>query len=113
MQDLKATEANYTPLSPLSFIRRAASVYSTQPAVVYTGNSFNWATAYKRARRLASALISLGVDKNSTVSIMAPNVPALFDAHFGVPMAGAVLNPLNTRLDAAYLAACRSESADH
>ena len=104
MQDLKATEANYTPLSPLSFIRRAASVYSTQPAVVYTGNSFNWATAYERARRLASALISLGVDKNSTVSIMAPNVPALFDAHFGVPMAGAVLNPLNTRLDADIIA---------
>ena len=99
MQEFGATAANYTQLSPLSFIRRAASVYAAQPAVVHGDTDYDWATAYARARRLASALRDRGVGKNDTVSIMAPNVPALFDAHYGVPMAGAVLNPLNTRLD--------------
>ncbi|MDD9906108.1 MAG: acyl-CoA synthetase [Rhodospirillaceae bacterium] len=100
MTDSSATGANNTPLSPLSFLRRAATVYPNQPAVVHGDISYDWATAYARARRLASALSKRGIGKNSTVSIMAPNIPALFDAHFGVPMAGAVLNPLNTRLDA-------------
>ena len=100
MQKSGASTANSTPLSPLSFIRRAAKVYPTQPAVVHSGTSYNWATAYMRARRLANAFVKIGVGKNTAVSIIAPNVPALFDAHFGVPMAGAVLNPLNTRLDA-------------
>lgn len=98
--ELGTTAANYTPLSPLSFIRRAATVYPTRLAVVHGQFRYDWATAYARARRLASALHNLGVAKNCTVSIMAPNVPALFDAHHGVPMSGAVLNPLNTRLDA-------------
>ncbi len=104
MQNSDASDANCTPLSPLSFIRRAAKVFPTQPAVVHGAISYDWATAYMRARRLASALSQIGVGKNCTVSIMAPNVPALFDAHFGVPMAGAVLNPLNTRLDAETIA---------
>lgn len=101
---MKNSSANHTPLSPLSFLRRAATVYATQSAIVHGEFTYDWATAYRRARRLASALTRNGVGKNSTVSIMAPNVPALFDAHFGVPMAGAVLNPLNTRLDATTIA---------
>ncbi len=100
MGDFGAKPANYTPLSPLSFIRRAATVYPKHPAVMHGDIQYDWATAYARARRLASALQLQGIGKNSTVSIMAPNVPALFDAHHGVPMCGAVLNPLNTRLDA-------------
>ncbi|NKB57235.1 MAG: AMP-binding protein [Alphaproteobacteria bacterium] len=100
MQDFGATAANYTPLSPLSFMRRAATVHPSHPAVMHGDFQYDWATAYARARQLASALQTLGIGKNSTVSIMAPNIPALFDAHYGVPMAGAVLNPLNTRLDA-------------
>ncbi len=100
MQDFDATAANYTPLSPLSFIRRAATVYPNQPAVVHGDITHDWTAAYRRARCLASALQKIGIGKNDTVSIMASNVPALFDAHFGIPMAGAVLNPLNTRLDA-------------
>lgn len=104
MKDFSDSAANHTPLSPLSFIRRAATVYGAQTAVVHGGFSYDWRTAYERARRLASALQKAGAEKNDTVSVMASNVPALFDAHFGVPMAGAVLNPLNTRLDAATIA---------
>ena len=96
--------ANYVPLSPLSFMRRAADVYPDRAALIHDDNVINWAEAYARARRLASALQACGIGKNDTVAIMAPNVPAIFDAHFGVPMAGAVLNAINTRLDAETIA---------
>ncbi len=102
--DLERNAANYLALTPLSFIRRAAAVYPDRVAVVHDDWKITWAGAYTRARRLASALRKRGIGKNDTVAVMAPNVPALYDAHFGVPMAGAVLNALNIRLDAEAIA---------
>ncbi|MFQ5953928.1 MAG: acyl-CoA synthetase [Kiloniellales bacterium] len=99
-QDLDKNPANYAPLSPLSFLERAAAIYPERTAVIYGDERYSWGKAYHRARRLASALTDHGVGVGDTVAVMAPNVPALFDAHFGVPMAGAVLNAINTRLDA-------------
>ena len=97
---LDKAAANYVALSPLSFIRRAAAVYPDRIAVVHGARKIAWAEAYARSRRLASALARRGIGKNDTVAVTAPNVPAIYDAHFGVPMAGAVLNTLNIRLDA-------------
>jgi len=102
--NLDRNAANYTALSPLSLIRRAAAVYPDKPAVIHGGRRFTWAETYARSRRLASALSRRGVGKDDTVAVMAANVPALYEAHFGVPMAGAVLNAINTRLDAATIA---------
>jgi fatty-acyl-CoA synthase len=99
-QDLKANAANYTPLSPLSYIRRTAMVYPDDTALVYGNLRQTWAQTYTRCIKLASALSKIGVGYGDTVSIMAPNIPAIFEAHFGVPMTGAVLNTLNIRLDA-------------
>ena len=96
--------ANCVPLSPLSFLRRAALAHPGRIATVYGGRRTSWAETYARTRRLASALIALGVGRGDTVAVMAANTPELFEAHFGVPMAGAVLNALNTRLDAATVA---------
>lgn len=98
--DLDKTGANFMPLSPLTFIRRAAAVYPNRDAVIHGDRRITWSEAYGRARRLASALQRRGIGKNDTVAVMAPNVPAIYDAHYGVPMAGAVLNTLNVRLDA-------------
>lgn len=97
---LGKTEANHLPLSPLGFIRRAAAVYPNRPGIVHGDQTISWADAYSRSRRLASALRKRGIGKNDTVAVIAPNIPALYDAHFGVAMAGGVLNALNTRLDA-------------
>ena len=102
--DLDKNAANHLALSPLSFIRRAAAVYPDRAAVIHGDLRYSWAETYARARRLASALRQRGIGKNDTVAVMAPNVPALYDAHFGVPMAGAVLNALNIRLDAEMIA---------
>lgn len=98
--DLDINQANYTPLSPLSYIKRTAFVYPEYPAVVYGDIRRNWAETYARCKKLASALAKIGIGFGDTVSVMAPNVPAIFEAHFGVPMTGAVLNTLNIRLDA-------------
>ncbi len=103
-KDLDKNAANYVPLSPLSFLRRSAAVYPDRPAVLHGERRFTWAETYGRARRLASALQRRGIGKNDTVAVMAPNIPAIYEAHFGVPMAGAVLNTLNTRLDGATIA---------
>ena len=92
--------ANYVPLTPLSLIARTAAVYPGLPSIVYEDRRFTWGETYARCRRLASALAGLGIGKNDTVAAMLPNLPAMAEAHFGVPMAGAVLNTLNTRLDA-------------
>jgi fatty-acyl-CoA synthase len=97
---LDRNQANYTPLTPISFIERAASVYPQRPAVIHGRLRLNWAEAYQRARRLASALVRHGIGAGDTVAVMLPNTPPMIDAHFGVPMTGAVLNTLNTRLDA-------------
>ena len=97
---LDKNEANFVALSPLSFIERAASVYPDRIAIVYGSRRQTWRDTYARCRRLASALQQRGVGAGDTVAVMLPNVPAMFEAHFGVPMTGAVLNTLNTRLDA-------------
>jgi fatty-acyl-CoA synthase len=93
------TPANYVPLSPLSFLRRANTAFPTHPAVIYGGRSYTWNDVYRRACQLATALRRVGIEEGDTVSIIAANTPELFEAHFGVPMAGAVLNTINIRLD--------------
>jgi fatty-acyl-CoA synthase len=97
---LDKNQANYTPLTPLGFIERAASVHPHRLAVIHGALRLTWAEAYQRARRLASALAQHGIRAGDTVAVMLPNTPPMIDAHFGVPMTGAVLNTLNTRLDA-------------
>lgn len=103
-QDLPKTRANYTSITPLSYIQRSAEVYPEKLAVVHgIGSScirYSWKEFYGRSRRLASALKNSGVETGDTVAVMLPNTPPMLDAHFGVPMAGAVLNAINTRLDA-------------
>jgi fatty-acyl-CoA synthase len=98
-QDLPKTPANHAPMSPLSFIERTAEVYPQRLAVVHGDLRQDWATTYARTRQLASALSRAGIGKNDTVAVMLPNTPPMVEAHFGIPMAGAVLNTLNTRLD--------------
>ncbi len=103
-QHLEQVSANYEPLSPLTLIERAAVVYPDRISVVHGDQKFTWAETYKRCRQLASALSQFGIQIDDTVAVMAPNVPALYEAHFGVAMAGAVLNALNIRLDATTIA---------
>ena len=97
---LKAGAANHTPLSPISFLPRAAEIHPDRVAVIHGAQRISYAQFYERARRLASALAKKGVKRGDVVSAMLPNVPAMLDAHYGVPMLGAVLNAINTRLDA-------------
>ena len=101
---LDKSAANFAALTPLSFIERAASVYPTRLAVVHGEIRRTWQETYERTRRLASALAARGIEAGDTVAAMLPNTPAMMEAHFGIPMIGAVLNTLNTRLDAATLA---------
>ncbi|WP_186388460.1 acyl-CoA synthetase [Stappia sp. TSB10P1A] len=103
-RDLDKVEANYTPLSPLSFLARAAAVFPDQTAIVHGRQRVSYAEFYARSRRLASALAARGIGKNDTVTVMLSNTPPMLEAHYGVPMTGAVLHSLNTRLDAAILA---------
>ncbi len=98
--DLDKNAANYTPLSPITFIERAASVYPDRPALIYGAKQQTWAQTYARSRRFASALQKHGLQQDETVALMLPNVPAMYEAHFAIPMAGGVINGLNIRLDA-------------
>jgi fatty-acyl-CoA synthase len=102
--DLARNAANYQPLTPLGFLARAASVYPTHTAIVQGKLRRSYTEFYARARRLASALAKRGLARGDTVSVLLANTPAMLEAHYGVPMCGAVLNSLNTRLDAAILA---------
>lgn len=97
---MKKTSANYQSLSPLSFIRRTREIYPDYTSVIYGSREYTWRQSYERCVRLASALSARGMGIGDTVSIMAANTPELFEAHFGIPMSGAVLNTINTRLDA-------------
>ena len=99
-QDLSPNPANYRPLTPLTYLVRAANVYADKPAVIHGEMSFTYGEFYARCARLASALMKRGIGKGDTVAIMSPNAPAMLEAHYGVPMSGAVLNALNYRLDA-------------
>ena len=99
-QHLDRNPANFAPLTPLSFIERAAEVYPERLAIVHGALRQTWSETYARCRRLASSLRRAGIGKNDTVAVMLPNTPPMVEAHFGIPMAGAVLNTMNTRLDA-------------
>jgi fatty-acyl-CoA synthase len=101
---LERQSANYAPLTPVSFLARAAAVYAGKTAVIHGDTRFTYAEFQARCLRLASALRRRGIGRGDTVAIMAPNVPAMLEAHYGVPMVGAVLNPLNYRLDARSIA---------
>ena len=103
-QDLPKTPANYQPLTPLTFLERAAAVYPDHIAVIHGRQRFTYRQLYERSRRLASALAWIGVNKGDTVSVMLSNTPPMLEAHYGVPMTGGVLHSINTRLDAAIIA---------
>jgi fatty-acyl-CoA synthase len=98
-EGLEKNAANFAALSPLSYIQRTAAVYPDRTAIIYGNHRQTWADTFQRCRRLASALARAGVGQGDTVALMLPNVPAMLEAHFGVPAVGAVLNTLNTRLD--------------
>jgi 3-(methylthio)propionyl---CoA ligase len=102
--DLDKNPANYAPLTPLGFIERAAAVYPRRVAVVHGARRATWSQTYERCRRLASALARRGIGVGDTVAAMLANTPEMYECHFGVPMSGAVLNTLNTRLDAEAIA---------
>jgi len=97
--NLDKNDANYVPLSPLSFLERTKNIYPNYEAVVYESRSYTWAEVYKRCIKFASALDKIGVKTGDTVSVLAFNTPEIFEAHYSIPMAGAVINAINTRLD--------------
>ena len=101
---LDRNPANYVPLSPLTFIERSAFIYPKRISVIQGDRQYTWKESYDRTRQLASALKGRGIGKGDTVAVMLPNTNAMFECHFGVPMIGAVLNTLNTRLDAEAIA---------
>jgi fatty-acyl-CoA synthase len=98
---LDKNAANYVPLNPIGFLLRSAAVYPNRLAVAYGERRYRWRETLERCRRLAAALAARGIGRGDTVAVMAPNIPEAFEVHFGVPMAGAVLNALNIRLDPA------------
>ncbi len=102
--DLDRNAANFQPLTPLSFLARAAGVYPDRTAIIHGPRTWTYREFYARARRLASALARHGIKRGDTVSAVLANTPALLEAHYGVAMAGGVLNTINTRLDAAIIA---------
>jgi fatty-acyl-CoA synthase len=99
-QGLEKNEANHLPLTPLHFLDRTADVFPNRIALIHGPLRQTWAQTRERCYRLASALVGAGIEALDTVSIIAPNTPAMLEAHFGVPLSGAVLNTINCRLDA-------------
>ena len=97
--NLDKNEANYVPLTPLSFLERAKDIYPNYEAVVYESRKYTWSEVYKRCIKFASALDKLGIKTGDTVSVLAFNTPEIFEAHYAIPMVGAVINAINTRLD--------------
>lgn len=110
IDDLPKNAANYTALTPLLFLERAATVHPNRVSVVHGALRFTWLQTYQRCRRLASALNNHSIGLGCTVAIIAPNIPAMYEAHFGVPMAGAVVNCVNIRLNASTIAFLLSHS---
>ena len=106
-QGLPKTAANHVALSPVSFVERSAEVFGDLPAVIHGRRRYTWRELRERSARLAAALRSLGLGRNDTVSVMLPNTPEMIEAHYAVPALNAVLNTLNTRLDASLLAQTR------
>lgn len=103
-KDLERNSANYEPLSPIGFLERAASVFPNKTAIIHGLLRRDYQAFYARSRQLASALSSHGIKRGDTVSVMLANTPPMLEAHYGVPMVGAVLHSMNTRLDAAIIA---------
>ena len=99
-QSLGHNEANYIPLSPISFLQRTADIYGDREAIIYGDKRYNWRQCRERCLRIASSLVKSGIGLGDTVSVLAFNTPEMFESHFAVPMTGAVLNTINTRLDA-------------
>src|SRR3954469_9001881 len=102
--NLDKNPANYAPLTPLSFLERAAYVYPQRTSLIHRDERYTWGQTYARCRRLASALAKRGIGVGHTVAAMLPNTPPMYECHFGVALSGAVLNTLNTRLDAQAIA---------
>ncbi|MCP4302425.1 MAG: long-chain-fatty-acid--CoA ligase [Gammaproteobacteria bacterium] len=101
---LEANDANFVALTPLSFLQRTADIYPQRESLIYNQRRYTWAQTRNRCTRIASSLAARGIGKNDTVSVFAFNTPEMFESHFSIPMAGAVLNTINTRLDAATVA---------
>ena len=102
--NLDKNNANYVPLTPLTFLKRAKEIYPNYEAVIYEDRKYTWDQVYKRTVKFASALNKIGVGKGDTVSFLAFNTPEIFEGHYSVPMTGAVLNTINIRLDAKTIA---------
>ncbi|KAL7244701.1 hypothetical protein ACSBR2_000134 [Camellia fascicularis] len=100
MDLLKPSPANSCPLTPLTFLERAATIYGDCPSIVYNTTTYTWSQTNRRCIRLASSIASLGIGRGHVVSVVAPNIPAMYELQFAVPMTGAILNTINTRLDA-------------
>ena len=98
-QGMHKNDANFVPLTPISFLDRIKDVYPDYEAIVYKERKYSWRQVYDRCTRFASALTKVGIGKGDVVSIMAANTPELFEAHYSVPMTGGVVNTINTRLD--------------
>ncbi|XP_073065504.1 2-methylpropanoate--CoA ligase CCL4-like [Primulina eburnea] len=99
MEELKKSDANSCPLTPLTFLERAAIVYGDCTSVIYNSMSYTWSQTQERCLRMASSIASVGIQRGRVVSVMAPNIPAMYELQFAVPMAGYVINNINTRLD--------------
>ena len=99
-QNLDKNDANFVPLTPLTFLERAKDIYPNYEALVYENRSYTWSDVYRRCTKFASALEKIGIGLGDTVSVMAMNTPEIFEAHYSVPMTGAILNTINVRLDA-------------
>ena len=99
-KDIGYNKANYVPLTPISFLHRTADIYGEREAIIYGGKSYNWRQCRERCIRIASSLAKSGIGLGDTVAVLAFNTPEMFESHFAVPMTGAVLNTINTRLEA-------------
>ncbi|KAM4131726.1 hypothetical protein ACJW30_01G197100 [Castanea mollissima] len=112
MEELRPRKANSSPLTPLGFLERAATVYGDCTSVVYNSTTYTWSQTHRRCLQVASSIASLGIKRGHVVSVIAPNIPAMYELHFAVPMSGAILNNINTRLDARTISVllCHSES---
>ena len=95
---LAKNPANYVPLTPISFLHRTADIYGEREAIIYENRSYSWSHFQERCLRMASSLIKLGISKGDTVAVLAFNTPEMVEAHFSIPMTGAVLNTINIRL---------------
>ncbi|KAH8480437.1 hypothetical protein H0E87_030628 [Populus deltoides] len=100
MEELKPTPASLSPLTPLAFLERTATVYGDCPSVIYNNITYTWSQTHRRCLQVASSLSSYGIKPGHVVSVVAPNIPAMYELQFAVPMSGAILNNINTRLDA-------------